>query len=102
MVILAEQIRYFVESIGILASATMFVSMSFKTTTFKGTIFMRVFNFAADLFFFIYGILLPAYAMIIANFALMVLNAFYLIKEIVDHKKKMTTGENKDENKEEK
>lgn len=74
------------EIFGILASVSMFTSMSFKTTTFKGTILMRSFNILADIFFLIYGIFLVAWATIISNIALVILNLAFLIKETIDHR----------------
>ena len=81
------------EGFGVLASLCMFIGLSFKTRTFKGTIFMRVFNILADLFFIVYGITLNGVTMIVANTLLAILNIFYLIKEIIYQRKKLRKNE---------
>lgn len=77
-----------VEIIGIIASIFIVVSMCFKTTTFKGTIIMRIINGLGSIIFVIYGILLPAIATLITNACAFFINIFYLIKEIKDYKNK--------------
>ena len=76
-----------IEVIGIIASIFIVVSMCFKTTTFKGTIVMRIINGLGSIIFVIYGILLPAIATLITNACALVINLFYLIKEIKDHRR---------------
>lgn len=77
----------YVEIIGIIASIFIVVSMCFKTTTFKGTIIMRIINGLGSIVFVVYGALLPATATLITNACAFVINLFYLIKEIKDHRK---------------
>ena len=77
-----------VEIIGIVATVIVLISMSFKTTSFKGTICMRIINLVGSVAFTIYGLLLPAYATAIMNAILFFINIFYLVKETKDHKKK--------------
>ncbi len=75
------------EIIGIIASILIVFSMVFKTTTFKGTILMRIINSIGSIFFIVYGILVAAYSTTAANCAIFIVNVFYLIKEIKDHNK---------------
>lgn len=77
-----------VEIIGIIATVIVLISMSFKTTSFKGTICMRIINLIGSVAFTIYGFLLPAYATAIMNAILFFINIFYLVKETKDYKKK--------------
>lgn len=75
------------EIIGIIASIFIVFSMVFKTTTFKGTILMRIINGIGSIFFIVYGILVAAYSTTATNCAVFIINVFYLIKEIRDHNK---------------
>ena len=75
------------EIVGLVASALIIFSMVFKTTSFKGTMAMRIINAVGSIFFVIYGFFLPAYATGIANSVLFFLNTFYIVKEYRDHKK---------------
>lgn len=76
-----------IEIIGLIASILIVVSMVFKTTSFKGTILMRIINAIGSIFFTIYGLLLPAYSTAITNACLFILNIVYLIIEIKDYYK---------------
>lgn len=78
----------YVEILGIIATIIVLISMSFKTTSYKGTMCMRIINIIGSVAFTIYGCLLPAYATAIMNFILFFINIFYLIKETIDYKKK--------------
>ena len=73
------------EIIGIIASVLIVLSMLFKTTTFKGTIWMRIINALGSVFFISYGFSIKAYSTGICNSILFLVNIFYLIKEIKDH-----------------
>ena len=73
------------EIIGIIASVLIVFSMLFKTTTFKGTVWMRIINALGSVFFIIYGFSIKAYSTGICNSILFLVNIFYLIKEIKDH-----------------
>lgn len=75
------------EIIGLIASIFIVCSMCFKTTTFKGTIFMRVINALGSVGFIIYGFTLPALATAITNCFAFMVNTFYLFKELKDHNK---------------
>lgn len=75
------------EVIGIIASVIIVFSMIFKTTTFRGTILMRIINGIGSAFFIVYGLMLPAYSTAICNACTFIINIFYLFKEIKDNKK---------------
>lgn len=74
-----------IEIIGLIASILIVVSMVFKTTSFKGTILMRIINAIGSIFFTVYGFSIKAYSTGICNSILFLVNIFYLIKEIKDH-----------------
>ena len=76
------------EVIGIVASVLVVFSMVFKTTTYRGTMMMRILNLTGSIFFVVYGFLLPAYATAITNSCAFLLNAFYIVKEYKDHKRR--------------
>lgn len=75
------------EIIGLTASLLIVFSMIFKTTTFKGTIIMRVLNLLGSIFFVVYGLLIGAWSTFGTNLCLFFINIYYLIREIIDHKK---------------
>jgi len=76
------------EIIGILSSIFIVASMTFKTTTYKGTMLMRTINALGSLLFIIYGFVCTnAYATGVTNVCGLLLNIFWLIKEYRDHKK---------------
>ena len=77
----------YIEIVGIVASILIVLSMCFKTTTFKGTIIMRVINGAGSIFFVVYGAMLPAYSTLVTNGCAFFINLFYLIKEIRDYRR---------------
>lgn len=76
-----------IEIIGIAASFLVVLSMCFKTTIYSRTLIMRAINAIGSTVFIVYGFLLPAYATAATNICAVVINVFYLIKEILDHKK---------------
>lgn len=80
-----------VEAIGMVASILIVCSMVFKTTTFKGTMLMRIINMLGSVFFIIYGFVLPAYATGVANICVFIINVYYIVKEYKDYKKALQT-----------
>lgn len=88
--------------IGIIASILIVFSMVFKTTTFKGTMCMRVINTVGSAFFIAYGFWpnaagflgVNAFATGLANSLLFVLNIFYIFKESFDCKKEKKNESN--------
>lgn len=80
--------KIIIEIIGILATLLILVSMSFKTTSVKGSIWMRALNIVGSMVFIVYGCLLPAYSTAILNAALVGVNTYHLIYLIMSNKKK--------------
>lgn len=78
--------QQFVEMMGILASLLILTSMLAKTTSYKGTMFMRIFNTLGSIIFVVYGLLLPALATAFMNGLIILINIFYIIKEYRHHK----------------
>ena len=76
------------EVIGIIASVLVVFSMVFQTTTYRGTMMMRILNLTGSIFFIVYGFLLPAYATAITNTCALILNLIYIIKEPYDRRHK--------------
>lgn len=81
------------EAIGIAATTLVLVSMSINTISWKGDVWMRIFNLIGSVVFVVYGCLLPAISTAILNGALIIVNTYHLVKLIVKHKKE---NENKD------
>lgn len=84
---LIEQIKDPIEIISISASLLVLISMLVKTTNFKGTIFMRIFNTIGSVIFVYYGIARILPAVILMNSLIVIINIIYIIKETKDHKK---------------
>lgn len=76
-----------IEIIGIVATLLILVSMSFKTTTLKASIWMRITNIVGSVVFVIYGCLLPAISTAILNGVLVFVNSYHLIVLIKESKK---------------
>ncbi len=70
------------ECVGMLGSIFVAISMTFKTTTDKGVMWLRIFNLLGSFVFVIYGIVLPAYSTIILNVVCVVLNIIGLVNII--------------------
>lgn len=81
------------EVIGIVATTLILVSMSINTISWKGDVWMRIFNLIGSVVFVVYGCLLPAISTAILNGALIIVNIYHLIKLIKKHKNE---NENKD------
>lgn len=75
------------EIIGLIGSALICISMIWKTTSFKGTLLMRIINGIGSAFFIVYGFVLPAYSTAIANIVCFIIDVLWLIKEIDLHRK---------------
>lgn len=82
-----------IEIIGISATLFVLVSMLFKTTSVKGSIFMRILNLTGSVVFVVYGILLPAISTAILNGALIIVNAYHLIMLIKQENAKKEKSE---------
>ena len=77
--------KIIVEIIGIIATLLVFWGMTYKTTSIKGSIWMRALNIAGSVVFVVYGLLVPAYSTTILNAALIGVNTYHLIK-LINHK----------------
>ena len=77
-----------IESVGIVASIFIVFSLAFKTTTFKGTLLLRILNSLGCVFFIVYGGLIEAWSTLIANAACLIINIIYTIIEIRNYKRK--------------
>lgn len=84
---LLKQIKDPVELISISASFLVLVSMLVKTTNFKGTIFMRIFNTIGSIIFVYYGLARVLPAVILMNSLIIIINIIYIVKEYKEHKK---------------
>ena len=80
-----------IEIIGILATILILVSMSFKTTSIKWSLWMRALNIAGSVVFVFYGFLLPAYSTAILNAILVFVNTYHLIILLKERKQKTET-----------
>ena len=74
------------EVIGILSSLIILISMLFKTTSFKGSLTMRILNLCGSIVFVIYGCLLPAVSTAVLNTGLELVNAYHIVLLIKDNK----------------
>lgn len=72
----------YLEIIGIVASIFIFLSLCFKTRTFKGSMLLRILNSLGCIVFIVYGCLLPAWSTAIANGLCLILNCIYIIVEV--------------------
>lgn len=71
--------KIFVEIFGIIATIIVLIAMCFKTTSRKGSIYMRLFNLIGSIGLTIYGCLIPAISTAILNGALVFINIYHLI-----------------------
>ncbi len=76
-----------IELVGIVSTLLILTSMLFKTTTLKGSIFMRVLNLTGSVVFVVYGCLLPAISTAVLNAGLVIINAYHLALLLRDAKK---------------
>ena len=76
-----------IEIIGIISTVLILISMLFKTTSFKGSLIMRILNLSGSIVFVLYGCLLPAISTAILNFGLVIINTYHIILLIKEHKK---------------
>lgn len=76
-----------IEIIGIVSTIFILVSMLFKTTTLKGSIWMRGLNIIGSITFIVYGALLPAISTAILNGVLVFVNLYHFIILLKEYKK---------------
>ena len=85
-----------IDAIGLIASLLIVTSMLFRTTTYAGTMVMRIINALGSIFFVYYGFIpnpfqtnyyVPnALATGITNGILFIVNMYYIYKEYKVHK----------------
>ncbi len=76
-----------IEIVGICATLFILVSMTFKTTSLKGAICMRVLNIVGSVAFVFYGAFLPAISTAILNAGLVVVNTYHFVMLVLEYKK---------------
>ena len=85
------------EIVGIIASLFIVFSLIFKTTTFKGTLLLRLLNSVGCIFFIVYGAVLPAISTAIANSACLIINIVFIVIETRSYLKNKKVMEVTDE-----
>jgi hypothetical protein len=70
------------ETIGMIGSIVILISMCFKASTYKGNLLMRSFNFIGSLIYIYYGLHISAYSVVFLNCILSVVNLYYFIYAI--------------------
>ena len=66
-----------IEIFGIIGSILILASISFKNI-----LYLRVFNLVGSIFFVVYGALISAWSTIVLNAVTILINIFYIIKEL--------------------
>jgi len=74
------------ELIGIIASIFLIISMSFKSTSFKTNMLMRLLTICGNVLFVIYGILITAWSTAICNAIIIIINIINIILLFKDKK----------------
>lgn len=78
-----------IEFLGILASIIIFISLTFKTSSYSGTLKMRSVNLIGSALFIVYACFIPAYSVIILNALSMCVNITHIILESKLHHEKL-------------
>lgn len=68
------------ESIGILASLFLLISMTINSSDDSSNIKMRILNIIASVFFIVYGVLLHGYSIIFINSVIIIVHAVHINK----------------------
>lgn len=79
----------FGDILGYIATVLIVGSMVFKTTTFKGTIIMRIINGLGSAFFICYGFICKAYPTAVANILTFIINIVFIYIECRDHRRNL-------------
>lgn len=87
--------RIGIEIIGLISTLLILVSMVFKTTTYKGSLIMRILNLIGSLIFVIYGLLLPAIMTAVLNICVIIIHIFHIVILVREHKKLKNIENNK-------
>lgn len=78
-----------VEILGICATATILISMCFKTMSFKGSLWMRIINIIGNSLFTTYAILIHSLSSSILGAGIVLVNIYHLIVLVIQHKKQI-------------
>lgn len=86
----------FTRLLGWIAAIFICISISFKTTNFKGTILMRIINALGSISFIIYGfrIGLEATPVIVSNIVALIINIVFLVIEVKSKTKEIKNNGN--------
>lgn len=77
-----------IEIVGVIASILILISMCFNSSSYKGSLFMRIFNLIGSIILTVYGSLIQAFSVVFLNGILVFVNFYYLINLIVKNYKK--------------
>lgn len=75
-----------VEILGICATATILISMCFKTMTFKGSLYMRIINIIGNGLFCVYAILISSISSSILAVGIVIINVYHLLILVKNNK----------------
>ena len=77
-----------IEIVGVIASILILISMCFNSSSYKGSLLMRIFNLIGSIILTVYGPLIQAFSVVFYNCILVFVNFYYLIDLIVKNYKK--------------
>lgn len=77
-----------IEIVGVIASISILISMCFNSSSYKGSLLMRIFNLIGSIILTVYGSLIQAFSVVFLNGILVLVNIYYLIDLIVKNYKK--------------
>ncbi len=77
-----------IEIVGVIASILILISMCFNSSSYKGSLLMRIFNLIGSIILTVYGSLIQAFSVVFLNGILVFVNFYYLIDLIVKNYKK--------------
>lgn len=77
-----------IEIVGVIASILILISMCFNSSSYKGSLLMRIFNLIGSIILTVYGSLIQAFSVVFLNGILVLVNIYYLIDLIVRNHKK--------------
>ncbi len=77
-----------IEIVGVIASILILISMCFNSSSYKGSLLMRIFNLIGSIILTVYGSLIQAFSVVFLNGILVLVNIYYLINLIVKNYKK--------------
>lgn len=77
-----------IEIVGVIASILILISMCFNSSSYKGSLLLRIFNLIGSIILTVYGSLIQAFSVVFLNGILVLVNIYYLIDLIVKNYKK--------------